>query len=121
MTEPLFTPEAAYALTLGLGQAQLIVKEVNESHGWFDADRSFGDDIALLHSELSEWLESYRDGDEDEVQPNGKPVGPSSEAADVLVRLLDTCERYSIDLPAAFMQKVEFNNTRPHRHGNKKL
>jgi hypothetical protein len=38
------------------------VREVNELNGWFDVDRTFGDDVALLHSEVSEAFEEHRDG-----------------------------------------------------------
>lgn len=108
--------------------------------------RTFGDDIALLHSEVSEMLEAFREDGLQEIlyfksdsgfsrlpadDPNavrwteagkiGKPEGVASEAADVLVRLLDTCGRYGIDLFAAWRQKVDFNWTRPPRHGGKSM
>ena len=107
------------------------VRSVNEANGWHNTDRSFGDDIALLHSEVSEMLEAYREwGEEDATdyesyaggdQPLPKPEGIGSEAADVLIRLLDTCDRYDINLYAEFQRKLEYNQTRGYKHGGKRL
>lgn len=117
-----------------LAQMQQQVREVNQANGWFDSDRTFGEDIALLHSEVSEMLEAYReagtsdttapdvvDMDGNIISPLAKPEGVGSEAADILIRLLDTCERYGIDLDHEFERKIAFNATRGHRHGGKRL
>lgn len=105
------------------------VEACNRANGWFDADRTFGEDIALLHSEVSEMLEAFREhGTADVTLPpdpelgaNKKPEGVGSEAADVLVRLLDTCKRYDIDLFAEWRRKLDYNKTRGHKHGGKNL
>lgn len=113
----------------------------NQQNGWFDDERRFAEDIALLHSEASEMLEAFRDGlletayehisttngskflsDQPEIEGVlGKPVGIGSEAADVLVRLLDTCKRHDIDLFEEFRRKLDFNWTRGHKHGGKAI
>lgn len=98
------------------------VRENNIAKGWHDEPRTFGDDIALLHSELSEALEAYREHGIMTVQrADGKPEGVGSELADVLVRLLDTCGRYDIDLVSEYEAKMAFNRSRPYRHGGKAL
>lgn len=111
------------------------VYEVNVANGWFEGDRRFGEDIALLHSEVSEMLEAYRQWGIEDATPDvnqtltmnppikviPKPEGVGSEAADVLVRLLDTCLRYDIDLLAEFERKLTYNASRGFRHGGKKL
>lgn len=52
---------AKVALADGIAKAREAVRDVNEANGWFEDDRTFGDDLALLHSEVSEALEAYRD------------------------------------------------------------
>lgn len=107
--------------------AQRRVREVNEANGWYEKDRTVGDDIALLHSEASEMLEAYRDhGLEDVTDVTddlslAKPEGFGSEAADVFIRLLDTCERRGVNLAYEFERKLAFNATRGNRHGGKNL
>lgn len=96
-------------------------------------ERSFGDQIALMHSELSEALEEFRNtglGDTDKFiyylsgswgVDGEKPEGIAVELADVLIRIFDTCGKYNIPLEEALDLKLEYNKTRPHRHGGKKL
>lgn len=103
-------------------------------HGWWDSHgRNFGEMIALMHSELSEALEAYRDGDDIQKIYYGpykgnspvsneevpKPLGIASEFADVIIRVLDTCAALGIPIGEALIQKHAYNHTRPHKHGGK--
>jgi len=109
------------------------VRQINVDKGWRSADggpgnNTFGDYIALLHSELSEALEAYRDwrladatGGPDGPRENSKPEGVGSEMADVLIRLLDTCDVFGIDLQAEYERKVAYNRHRPFQHGGRTL
>jgi NTP pyrophosphatase (non-canonical NTP hydrolase) len=104
------------------------VLNCNEKNGWFEPGRSYdtpldtGAELALIHSEVSETLEAYRErGLEENTTPAGKPDDVGSECADVLIRLLDFCGRRGIDLSSEFDRKMAYNWTRSHRHGGKLL
>lgn len=116
-----------------------VIATVNTANGWKDKSVTFGDSIALLHSEASEALEAYRtDGFADttrkwcvtcrttpEARHICKPEGVLSELADVIIRTLDTTdshEELSADaLAVAIVSKVRYNATRGYRHGDKNL
>lgn len=99
-------------------------KEVHKNmkeHGWYEQEKNFGDLITLCHCELSEAFEEYRKGKGfTEVYFNGdKPEGIPAELADVVIRILDMCEYYGIDLESMIKMKQEYNKTRPYKHGGK--
>lgn len=99
------------------------VREHNIQLGWRPNFNSFGDEIALIHSEVSEMLEAYREfGLETKTrESDGKPLDVASEAADVLIRLLDACFEWGVDLEVEYERKMAYNRTRSYRHGNKRL
>jgi len=83
---------------------------------------SFPEAMALLHSEVSEAFEDWRSGhDVREIRFEGnKPCGVPIELADLMIRLLHYSNIFNIDLDTAYKEKLEYNRTRPFRHGGKR-
>ena len=93
-----------------------------KEHGWWDEPRTFGDVLALCHSELSEALESFRNGELFFwIGEGGKPEGVGVELADCIIRILDYAGHVDIDMDELVRKKHEYNKTRPYRHGGKAL
>ena len=81
---------------------------IAKAHGWWDEGRTFGDLIALVHSELSEALEAYRVcGIVDCPHEHTEGAGVASELADVVIRVADVGEHYQWALDAASIPEPE--------------
>lgn len=106
-----------------LKELAVVAHKDAEEKGWLEEKRSFGDIIALIHSELSEALEDYRNGHAPHhiYFEKDKPCGIPIELADAVIRIAQYCGSTGIDLNNAVTVKIGYNRTRPHRHGGKKL
>ena len=118
-----------------------LAKEAHQiavDHGWWEKEPSFGDLVALMHSELSEALEEYRadrgmvwhkveeikaryPGESDVKLVSCKPEGIAVELADCIIRILDWMGKEGVDMEAVIREKMDYNRTRPYRHGGKLL
>lgn len=127
-----------------------LAKEVHENavkHGWWDKPPTLPEALCLIHAELSEALEEYRNGAplvygtcvlaaEDckfssncdnvgrpdaggEKEGACKPEGIAVELADVILRTLDLMAALGVDVDAVVMAKHRYNIGREFRHGGK--
>lgn len=100
------------------------------AHGFWEPEIEFGTAIALVHSELSEALEEIRERPNPMIYWTGggyvaakpttccvKPKGVAIELADAVIRIADLCGHMGIDLDAAIALKMEYNKSRPFKHG----
>lgn len=73
--------------------------------------------IARMHSELSEWLEGIRKNPDTRDSHCPEFLSAEIEAADLIIRVMDTCGEMGYRLGAAILAKMAYNQTRPHKHG----
>lgn len=98
-----------------------LVKDCTQNannHGWHISWRKNNQDLTvpealcLIHSEISEALEAYRDDDMEEFK---------AEVADVFIRLFHLVGDLNISIEEAILAKMEENRKRPFMHGRKNL
>ena len=111
---------------MDIKELQIAAHAIAVSKGWWEEDRNIGELLALVHSEVSEALEEWRDNHPvteirwEEEGEYAKPVGFAMELADVLIRIADLCEGTGIDLNEALKLKTTYNAIRPWKHGGKR-
>ena len=95
------------------------IRQVNHENGWNILMHEHWHEpykvpavLALIHSEVSEALEAFREGDRD---------GFLEEMADVIIRVLDCTGGLTNNIDAIVSAKIEKNRTRGYRHGGKRV
>lgn len=91
----------------------------NNTHWWtdlytgeplYDRPSIVPEKMMLIVREVSEALEGHRKGLKDDKLPHRSMF--EVEMADALIRLMDLCAAYKLDLGGAVMEKIEFNKIR---------
>ncbi len=96
------------------------VAYISKSRGWTvnTSTEGIASKIALMHSELSEALEALRHGDppSDHIPSYS---GMEEKFADVIIRIMHVSHVLGLKVPAALIEKLTYNSTKPHKHGGK--
>lgn len=101
---------------MNVRQMQKVIERINRDKGWYDVERTVGDLVSLIHSEVSEALEAFRKSPEETMQED---IG--EELADIIIRTLDMASRLGVDMQVVLERKIEKNRHRGYRHGGRRL
>lgn len=94
--------------------------------GFHTKERNIGEELALIHSEVSEALEETRKNADlghkyytEDKRGNMKPEGFMAEIADIVIRIGDTLGSHGLIylLEPAIKEKMAYNKTRLSMHG----
>lgn len=117
-------------------------KEVHanaKAKGFFDDKKNIGEMLCLIHSEVSEALESdrneqyasmtetlwddmNRDLDDDYFKHAFNEYCKNTfedELSDIIIRVMDLAAFKGVDLERHIKAKMRYNSLRPHKHGKK--
>jgi len=126
---------------LGIEELCAISSQIALEHGW---KNDFPTQSLLTVTEIAEAVEEFRDhrglneiwyshtvksnngktktiSEVSADTPGAKPEGIPVELGDAIIRICDWCGQNAIDLLTAIRIKVEYNRTRPFRHGGKAI
>lgn len=106
--------------TMSLNKLAKEIHADNKKKGFYDKIPTPLECHMLIVSEISEATEEVRRGAQEFYRDiNGKPQGESVELADALIRILDYMAFKQYDIDAIVDEKLDYNRTRPYKHGKK--
>lgn len=112
-----FLDMAEESIKDGIRLATVDSHMASKDAGWYHdpkttepLDRNVPEMLCLIHSEISEAMEGYRKGLQDDKLPHRKMV--EVELADAMIRIFDLAGYLRLDLAGAYVEKRRFNESR---------
>jgi len=99
------------AKLLALNSFSRDVANWREKKGFITSWDNMLEKLCLVHSEVSEAAEAYR---------KDEKIAFNIEIADIFIRLMDICGTLGIDIESEIINKMQYNRTRPFKHGKTK-